>query len=577
MQDAKEEVRARLNIEDVIGEYVQLKRAGRNLKGLSPFTDERTPSFMVSPEKQIWHDFSSGKGGDIFTFVMLVEGMDFRQALEHLARKAGVDLNLFSHGDGRTAKRRARAREALKLAANFYQQNLVKNSAAREYAVKKRRLNRQTIGDFVIGYAPDQGDALMKALEKRGFSRRELADAGLVNRFGGDLFRGRMMVTLSDGSGEVVGFTGRIIHDDPPAPKYLNTPQTLLFDKSRHIFGLYQAKEAIRKSDAAVIVEGNLDVVSSHQAGVKNVVATAGTAMTLQHLKALSRLAGRIRLAFDGDRAGVSATERAINLAQEIGVELEVVGLPDDVKDPDELIQKDPALWQAAVERAQPAVDWVIARHAEMEDLATAEGKRRFSTTALRIVRGLKDPVEQEHYLAVISKKTGASITALKAKLAGEKTVNRQLRKTKIDKEKPHPVQDETEDMLAGLAASEKTVRRWLAAISGEMLENDNARQLIGYLRENPDIDLNNIPRALQKIEQYVKIVQLKSESRYANWEQKSLDEEMARLVRQITIKHRENQKNQLLTQLREAEAAGDEVLSQRLRQNLNQLIKEKM
>lgn len=577
MNDAKEEVRARLNIEDVIGEYVQLKRAGRNLKGLSPFTDERTPSFMVSPEKQIWHDFSSGKGGDIFTFVMLVEGMDFRQALEHLARKAGVDLSLFSRGDGRTAKRRARAREALKLAANFYQQNLVKNSAALEYAVKKRRLNRQTIGDFIIGYAPDQGDALTKALEKRGFSRRELADAGLVNRFGGDLFRGRMMVTLSDGSGEVVGFTGRIIRDDPRAPKYLNTPQTLLFDKSRHIFGLYQAKEAIRKSDAAVIVEGNLDVVSSHQAGVKNVVATAGTAMTLQHLKALSRLAGRIRVAFDGDRAGVSATERAINLAQEIGVELEVVSLPDGVKDPDELIQKDPALWKAAVERAQPAVDWVIARHAEMEDLATAEGKRRFSTTALRIVRSLKDPVEQEHYLAVISKKTGASITALKAKLAGERTVNQQLRKTKIDKEKPHPVQDETEDMLAGLAASEKTVRRWLAAISGEMLENDNARQLIGYLRENLDIDLSNIPQGLQKIEQYVKIVQLKSESRYANWEQKSLDEEMARLVRQITIKHRENQKNQLLTQLREAEAAGDEVLSQCLRQNLNQLIKEKM
>ncbi len=577
MQDAKEEVRARLNIEDVIGEYVQLKRAGRNLKGLSPFTDERTPSFMVSPEKQIWHDFSSGKGGDIFTFVMLVEGMDFRQALEHLARKAGVDLSLFSRGDGRTAKRRVRAREALKLAANFYQQNLVKNPVALEYAVKKRRLNRQTIGDFIIGYAPDQGDALTKALEKRGFSRRELADAGLVNRFGGDLFRERMMVALSDGSGEVVGFTGRIIRDDPSAPKYLNTPQTLLFDKSRHIFGLYQAKEAIRKSDAAVIVEGNLDVVSSHQAGVKNVVATAGTAMTLQHLKTLSRLAGRIRVAFDGDRAGVSATERAINLAQEIGVELEVVSLPDDVKDPDELIQKDPALWQAAVERAQSAVDWVIVRHAEMEDLATAEGKRRFSTTVLRIVRGLKDPVEQEHYLAVISEKTGASIIALKTKLAGEKTVNQQLRKTKIDKEKPHPVQDETEDMLAGLAASEKTVRRWLAAISGEMLESDNARQLIGYLRENLDIDLSNIPQGLQKIEQYVKIVQLKSESRYANWEQKSLDEEMARLVRQITIKHRENQKNQLLTQLREAEAAGDEVLSQRLRQNLNQLIKEKM
>ena len=575
MNDAKEEVRARLNIEDVIGEYVQLKRAGRNLKGLSPFTDERTPSFMVSPEKQIWHDFSSGKGGDIFTFVMLVEGMDFRQALEHLARKAGVDLSLFSRGDGRTAKRRARAREALKLAANFYQQNLVKNSAALEYAVKKRRLNRRTISDFIIGYAPDQGDALTKALEKRGFSRRELADAGLVNRFGGDLFRGRLMVALSDSSGEVVGFTGRIIHDDPRAPKYLNTPQTLLFDKSRHIFGLHQAKEAIRKSDAAVIVEGNLDVVSSHQAGVKNVVATAGTAMTLQHLKVLSRLAGRIRVAFDGDRAGVSATERAINLAQEIGVELEVVSLPDGVKDPDELIQKDPALWQAAVERAQPAVDWVIARHAEMEDLATAEGKRRFSTTALRIVRGLKDPVEQEHYLAVISKETGASLAALRAKLGAERSMPpAQLKKPKVEKVTPSKPRDELADIIVGLALSQPSTRRWVGALEAASLD-EPARAVVTALQAEPLLDIEKLPRPLQKFEQYVKIVQLKSERRYMDWEPEDLDSEMARLVKQLIRKHRDTKKQQLLEDLREAEELSDEARARILRQQLNALIKE--
>lgn len=575
MNDAKEEVRARLNIEDVIGEYVQLKRAGRNLKGLSPFTDERTPSFMVSPEKQIWHDFSSGKGGDIFTFVMLVEGMDFRQSLEHLARKAGVDLSLFSHGDGRTAKRRARAREALKLAANFYQQNLVRNSLALDYAVKKRRLNRQTIGDFVIGYAPDQGDALTKALEKRGFLRRELADAGLVNRFGGDLFRGRLMVALSDSSGEVVGFTGRIIHDDPRAPKYLNTPQTLLFDKSRHIFGLYQAKEAIRKSDAAVIVEGNLDVVSSHQAGVKNVVATAGTAMTLQHLKALSRLAGRIRVAFDGDRAGVSATERAINLAQEIGVELEVVSLPDDVKDPDELIQKDTALWQAAVEQAQPAVDWVIARHAEMEHLATAEGKRRFSTTALRIVRSLKDPVEQEHYLAVISEKTGASLAALRAKLGAERLAPpAQLKKPKVEKVTPSKPRDELVDIIVGLALSQPSTRRWVGALEVASLD-EPARAVVTALQAEPLLDIEKLLRPLQKFEQYVKIVQLKSERRYMDWEPEALDSEMARLVKQLIRKHRDTKKQQLLEDLREAEELSDEARARILRQQLNALIKE--
>ena len=578
MQDAKEEVRERLDIEDVIGEYVQLKRAGRNLKGLSPFTDERTPSFMVSPEKQIWHDFSSGRGGDIYSFVMLVEGMDFRQALEHLARKAGVDLGVFSKGDGRTAKRRARSREALDLASKFFQQTLLRTPEALDYVVKKRGLNRQTIAEFLIGYAPDGGRNLVTALEKRGFSRAELADAGLVNRFGGDLYRGRMTVALMDGSGEVVGFTGRIIRDDPNSPKYLNTPQTLLFDKSRHIFGLSQAKEAIRKSDVAVIVEGNLDVVSSHQAGVKNVVATAGTAMTEQHLKALARLAGRIRLAFDGDKAGLAATERAIELAQRVGVELEVVTLPDGAKDPDELIQQDPKLWQRAIDEAQPAVQWVISQYSARENLKSAEGKRRFSTVAINLIRNLKDQVEQEHYLQIVSEKTGSSMTTLKAKLTGmaEQAHHQKTYKSvKADHLPPVKPANEIEDRLIGLALSEPQTRRWLPALDENMLESEEAKQLLQELQQNPELNTEKLPKHLQKLEQYVKIVQLKSDTRYANWEADSLSDEMARLVKDIITKHRNTKKQQLLTKLRDAELAGDEQTAESLRRDLNVLIKE--
>ena len=578
MQDAKEEVRERLDIEDVIGEYVQLKRAGRNLKGLSPFTDERTPSFMVSPEKQIWHDFSSGRGGDIYSFVMLVEGMDFRQALEHLARKAGVDLGVFSKGDGRTAKRRARSREALDLASKFFQQTLLRTPEALDYVVKKRGLNRQTIAEFLIGYAPDGGRNLVTALEKRGFSRAELADAGLVNRFGGDLYRGRMTVALMDGSGEVVGFTGRIIRDDPNSPKYLNTPQTLLFDKSRHIFGLSQAKEAIRKSDVAVIVEGNLDVVSSHQAGVKNVVATAGTAMTEQHLKALARLAGRIRLAFDGDKAGLAATERAIELAQRVGVELEVVTLPDGAKDPDELIQQDPKLWQRAIDEAQPAVQWVISQYSARENLKSAEGKRRFSTAAINLIRNLKDQVEQEHYLQIVSEKTGSSMTTLKAKLTGmaEQAHHQKAYKSvKADHLPPVKPTNEIEDRLIGLALSGPQTRRWLPALDENMLESEEAKQLLQELQQNPELNTEKLPKHLQKLEQYVKIVQLKSDTRYANWEADSLSDEMARLVKDIITKHRNTKKQQLLTKLRDAELAGDEQTAESLRRDLNVLIKE--
>lgn len=582
MNDAKEEVRARLSIEDVIGEYVELKRAGRNLKGLSPFTDERTPSFMVSPEKQIWHDFSSGRGGDIFSFVMLVEGLDFREALESLARKAGVDLSMFSKGDGRTAKRRARAAEALDLAAKYFQQVLIRTPEALEYVVKKRRLSREIVKDFVIGYAPDDGSALVRALEKRGFSKRELADAGLTNRFGGDLYRGRMVVALSDPSGRVIGFTGRIIKDEPNAPKYLNTPQTLLFDKSRHIFGLFQAKESIRKLDEAVIVEGNLDVVSSHRAGVKNVVATAGTAMTEQHLKALSRLASRVKLAFDGDKAGLAATERAIGLAQNVGLELEVVSLPDGAKDPDELIvAQGPEAWQQAINSSKPAVQWVIDQYSARENLKTAEGKRKFSTAALALVRQLQDPVEQEHYLEIISSKTGASMTALTAKLSKTATAKSSLKKSKNTLDIASNAisggkNDEILEIILGIAMAAPSTRRWLASIPDDDIKTRPEGQLLSYIKQNPEGNFQSIPKDLQNIDDYVKIIQLKHDNRYANWDQTKFPEEMARLVKQLIQKRLQHQKQQLLQSLREAEGAGDEELSQKLRRQLNALIKEK-
>ena len=577
MNDAKEEVRARLNIEDVIGEYVQLKRAGRNLKGLSPFTDERTPSFMVSPEKQIWHDFSSGKGGDVFSFVMLVEGMDFRQALEHLARKAGVDLSLFSRGDGRTAKRRARAAEVLELAAKFFQQSLLRTPKALDYVVKKRGLTRQTIQDFMVGFAPDDGSSLVTALTKRGFSKQELADAGLTNRFGGDLYRGRMVVALMDATGRVVGFTGRIIHDEANAPKYLNTPQTLLLDKSRHIFGLSQAKEAIRKSDEVVIVEGNLDVVSSHQAGVRQVVATAGTAITEQHLKALSRLASRIKLAFDGDKAGLNATERAIKLSQTIGVELEVVSLPEGSKDPDELIKLHGVKqWELAITNAVPAVAWVIQQYSQRENVRIAEGKRRFSTASLNLIRSLHDPVEQEHYLQMVAEKTGASIEALTAKMSGITTNKTVLRHPKVKKTAPQKPSDETLDMLLGLAVQEPGVRRWLASVPEEITDNVNTRELLKYLTQNPNAALDPMPETLKNIEEYVKIVQLKFDTRYADWDKDDLPGEMARLVKHVISKHRENKIQQLMSNLRDAETANNESLAHDLRHQLNALIKEK-
>ena len=577
MQDAKEEVRARLSIEDVIGEYVELKRAGRNLKGLSPFTEERTPSFVVSPDKQIWHDFSSGKGGDLFSFVMQVEGMEFRQALEHLARKAGVELQQFSGGDGRVAKRKERARQALDLAALYFQQVLVKSPTALNYVVKKRGLSRNTIEEFVIGFAPEGRSTLVDVLKKRNFTDQELKDAGLVNQYGGDLFRGRMVVALSDPSGGVVGFTGRIIVDDPKAPKYLNTPQTLLFDKSRHVFGLFQAKESIRQQNCAVIVEGNLDVVSSHQAGVKNVVATAGTAMTEYNLRALSRLAERIKLAFDGDKAGLAATERAIEIAQRVGVEVEVVTLPGNAKDPDELIQQDVKLWQQAIDSSQPAVEWVIHQYQNREDLSTAEGKRRFTTASLQLIGGLQDPVEREHYMEILGSIAGVSLSAIEQKLTSTKVDEKPKHSTRIEKKPPTPVTTEQEETLIALALVAPQTSHLLSSVTADMLQQEENRALLPYLQQNSPISADDLPKDLQKYEQYVKIVQLKSDVRYANWEDTEYQAEMAHTVKQLLIKHRETKKQQLIDQLRGAEADGDDALAESLRRDINALIKEKM
>lgn len=423
MEDAKEEIKTRLSIEDVVGQYIELKRAGRTLKGRSPWGVDKTPSFMVSPEKGIWHDFSANKGGDVFSFVMEVEGISFREALEKLAAQAGVELQKYSVGDKKIAQKKSRAKEALELATKYYQVALTKNKSVCEYVFYKRNMSRATVKEFRIGYSPSVGRALKAFLEKKGFSKNEMKDAGLLNQYDGDLFRGRMMVPFIDANGQVIGYTGRILGDGEP--KYLNTPETLLFNKSRFIFGLYHAKEAIRRNNYIVIVEGNMDVISSHQAGVRQTVATSGTAMTEQHLKIISHLTNDVRLAYDGDDAGVSATERAINIAGNMGINLSVIFDYHGAKDPDELIQKDPELWKKAVESCKPAVDWLLDKYEEKLDLLSARGKKEYSDIAMKLISYLSDPVVRKHYEQNVAKRLDVSVEDLQQKKISTSTVKR--------------------------------------------------------------------------------------------------------------------------------------------------------
>jgi DNA primase len=577
MQDAKEEVRARLNIEDVIGEYVQLKRAGRNFKGLSPFSGEKTPSFFVSPDKNIWHDFSSNKGGDLFSFVMEVEGMDFRSALEHLARKAGVELAQYeTEGAKKIAYQKKRAIEANTMAANYYQHSLLRNQHALEYVFKKRALSRDIVEEFRIGYAPDSGNALVGYLSKKGFSKKEISDAGLANRYGGDMFRGRMSVPLMDPSGQVIGFTGRIIQDIENAPKYLNTPQTAVYDKGRHIFGLSQAKEAIRKHDYVVVVEGNLDVVSSHQAGVKQVVATAGTAMTEHHLRALKRLTGDVRLAFDGDKAGVAATERAIAIASVVGVELTIISLPGDAKDPDELIQQDIKLWKNAIDASEPAVEWVLDQYKKRVDMASASGKRSFTSAGLKLVRMIDDPVEREHYENIIATMTGTTLEAVHEKLTRSPEQEKPALKQVKASQPALPEKDYSyQDSVLAVAAVDVPSQELFAHMDISQLHGEERQAVARYFAANHTALLKDTPQELQKYDTYVKILLLQAETKYAEWDSNDRYFETARLMRQIEQEYKKQTRDNLTIELREAEASGDDAKADELRRALNTLIKE--
>lgn len=586
--DAVAEVKSRLNIEDVIGEYVALKRMGRNFKGLSPWTHEKTPSFVVSPEKQIWHDFSSSRGGDMFSFVMEMEGLDFRGALEHLARKAGVDLEQYAGAKaGTNSKLKGRANEALTLSARFYQKQLTGNSSALSYLLKTRKFSKKTVLDWQLGYSPNTGNALRDFLSKNGFESSELKIAGLVVERRGrnvDMFYGRIMIPLCDSRGQVVGFTARLLEDSvhpskssgSASPKYINTPSTPLYDKSRHVFGLHLAKEAIRKAGFVVIVEGNMDVIASHQAGVANVIATAGTAMTLQHLKELKRFTGDIRLCFDTDRAGVEATERIIPLAQQAGVNLNIIDIVG-AKDPDELIQKNKNDWMSVINKFSYATDWLISRYKKELDLSSASGKKAFSDALLVTIAKITDPVEKEHYLKAIAKEVNTSFETIKAKL--DKDITGAPMGSRL-KAKPEPkILDQNileysrlQDQLLASLLMQPKLRNLLEGLKAEFFITGPKRTVFEFLNKFPDFRGEPVAaKGLQEVADYVKIISLQFEELYQDLSLDDLRLQAANLKKRLIERYVKTQKQQIAAMM---QTETDDQKLKALMQKANQLNK---
>ncbi len=422
-----EEIKQRIDIIDLIQGYVQLTPGGANWKARCPFHNEKSPSFMVSREKGIWHCFGCGKGGDIFTFVQEAEGMDFAETLQFLAKRANVELK--SYRPEQTSQRQ-RAVEINTLAAKAYHQLLLKHEKAEPARVylQQRGLKQETVETFRLGYAPDAWEGISTFLKTKGFSDEEIFQAGLtVKRERGsgqyDRFRNRITFPVHDHLGRVVGFSARALDPDQE-PKYLNTPQTVVYNKSSVVYGLYQAKNAIKQTQLCVLVEGNMDVLASHQAGVTNVVAVSGTALTNDQLQRIKRYTENIALSFDTDMAGESASMRGIERAWAAEMNIKVVTLPFG-KDPDEVVQKNPEAWRTAVADAQPFMDYAFGRVQATLNLMKVDDKKLAAKRLLPLIVRLADPIEQTHYLQKLSRLINVSENALRSRLPRVGSVGR--------------------------------------------------------------------------------------------------------------------------------------------------------
>ncbi|MCD4705326.1 DNA primase [bacterium] len=408
MSTSTEEIKARLDIVDVLSEYIQLNQSGMNFKAVCPFHKEKTPSFFVSPEKQIWHCFGCGSGGDIFEFIKKIEGLEFPEALRILADKANVNIDYNYNPELNSQK--TKILDILDETVNYYQQNLLnKESAkiARDY-LKDRKISKEAVDIFKLGYSEDSWSALLKHLKDKGFTEKDIEASGMILKSSKgnfnfyDRFRGRLMFPINNVFGQTVGFTARALKDDDLQGKYVNSPQTASYDKSSILYNLDLAKLEIKSKNYTILVEGQMDVISSYMAGVKNVVASSGTALTPEQVKLLRRYSENLIIAYDGDSAGVKASFRIIDNALKQGMNIKVVSLAKGI-DPDDLIKEDSEKWRQKIKEAQPLMDFVFDKTLSTVDLSQVFQKKQAAQKLLIFISKISDEIEREVYLKRMS------------------------------------------------------------------------------------------------------------------------------------------------------------------------------
>lgn len=591
MQDNVSLIKDKINIVDLIGQYVPLKKTGKNHKGRCPFHNEKTPSFIVSEDIQHYRCFGCGKSGDIFNFIMDYEGVEFSEALKILADKAGVKIE-YSNENKKEKGLNDKILEMNKIAEKFYSRILLEHKfgePAKEY-LKKRGITGETVKEFRIGYAPNSWDSLSNFLLKSGFTADEIEKAGLgKKRKSGndtyDMFRGRLMFPLYDQMDRVVGFAGRALFPEQE-PKYINTPETPLFHKEKFLFGINHAKAHIRSEKEAIIVEGEFDMISPYQAGYKNIVASKGTALTLGQIELLKRYAPAAILIFDNDAAGADASIRGIDIIKNAGINLKIAIMPSDVKDPDELIKKDPKALKEILKKAVPLWDYYFIYANQKFEMDDVFGKKAAGQFLLQMIKSIEDEVVKAQYIKKFVDAFDMDESEVRAQLLKVQKVNLNF----VDQKR-----DETEDSnvtrdigLAGYPQSEvyllsllfkgdkSNLPFYTNSIEEDLFTNDDLRALFVDLKKAADkkkrVDIkafhdkmsDSQPELYSLFEKiYFSLEKLSENSDLIDSEEdledtESFDAEIASVIRRLNVNFLKRKLKELSKAIKQAEAMSD-------------------
>jgi len=548
-QNDIDKIKDRLSIEEVVSSYIQIEKAGKNLKARCPFHNEKTPSFYISPDRGSYYCFGCGAKGDIFTFVEQFEGLDFYGALKQLAQKAGVTLSTKNEGASNQV-----LYDILEETKNFYQKNLEKNKSATEYLLE-RGLEKETIKEWEIGFANESWDDLYLYLKTKNFKEVDIEKTGLIKKRDSgsgyyNRFRNRIMFPIFDSIGRTVAFTGRLFTTDSKEAKYVNSPETELFTKSRILYGFNVAKTAIRKNNFSILVEGQVDIILAHQAGYKNAVASSGTALTEDQLQMINKISNRLIIAYDADKAGIKASERAWQMALELGMDIKIAKMPSG-SDPADLIKKSKKEWVDVIKNSVPIIDYMI----ENVKLSEKDPRKLISAINKEVIpyiSKLNSEIEKAHYIKKLKELFNVEEEVIWREV-NKKTGQTQIKTTSaVILEKT--MEDLTEKQIIGLyfwiqnrsmgdklSVYEKKLLEFLDVMELESLKERNKEfqdQLIFYI-DSQKIDEKKMDNEIeQSLYNYklktLKNKRLKLKIAIADAEKKDDDEEIKKILKEI-------------------------------------------